>query len=155
MSVYVFLFLDPDVNQRSRRMKTRPEYRHIFSSPEMYFRALHTISSQKYRMPVRRYILDLFDVELDPVMVARLSEYATALRMTPAQKLVKPPPMRVVSIVGRPNPEHRASDSEDDGSDDDGRAAVVEKPPVMSLRPMSKIVGFDGEQLLRLKMGRD
>ena len=125
-------------------MKTRPEYRHIFSSPEMYFRALHTISSQKYRMPVRRYILDLFDVELDATMVARLSEYANTLQMKPAQKPVKPSLMRVVSIVGRPNPEHRASDSEDDGSDDDDRAAVVEKPPVMSLRPVSRIVGFEG-----------
>lgn len=144
MSAYVFPPLEPDVDQHIHRMKTRPEYRHIFSSPEMYFRALHTISSQKYRMPVRRYILDLFDVELDAAMVARLSEYATALRMKPAQKPVKSSLMRVVSIVGRPNTEHRASDSEDDGSDDDERAAVVEKPPVMSLRPVSQIVGFDG-----------
>ena len=110
----------------------------------MYFRALHTISSQKYRMPVRRYILDLFDVELDAAMVARLSEYATALRVKPAQKPVKPSLTRVVSIVGRPNPEHRASDSENDGSDDDARSAVVEKPPVVSLRPVSRIMGFRG-----------
>ncbi|TFY68745.1 hypothetical protein EVJ58_g835 [Rhodofomes roseus] len=126
------------------KMKTRPEYRHIFSSPEMYFRALHTISSQKYRMPVRRYILDLFDVELDAAMVSRLAECATTLRVQPTHKLAKPSLTRVVSIVGRPNPEHRASDSEDEDSGEDERAAVVEKPPVMSLRPMSRIVGFDG-----------
>ncbi|KAH9936411.1 Rapamycin-insensitive companion of mTOR, N-term-domain-containing protein [Fomitopsis serialis] len=123
------------------KMKTRPEYRHIFSSSEMYFRALHTISSQKYRLPVRRYILDLFDVELDAAVVGRLSEYATTLRV---HKPAKPSFSRIVSIVGRPNPEHRASDSEDEDEDEDERVAVVEKPPVMSLRPMSKIVGFDG-----------
>ncbi|KAJ7107266.1 Rapamycin-insensitive companion of mTOR, N-term-domain-containing protein, partial [Mycena crocata] len=37
------------------RMKSRPEFKSIFSSPAMFFRALHTVSTQRYRLPVRRY----------------------------------------------------------------------------------------------------
>ena len=62
-------------------MKSKPEYRHIFSSPRMFFRALHTISTQKYRLPVRRYILDLFTVELDADVVRQLTESAVALQI--------------------------------------------------------------------------
>ncbi|KZS99473.1 uncharacterized protein LAESUDRAFT_816934 [Laetiporus sulphureus 93-53] len=47
------------------KMKARPEYRDVFNSPTMFYRALHTISSQKYRLQVRRHILDLFNLELD------------------------------------------------------------------------------------------
>ena len=62
-------------------MKSKPEYRHIFSSPSMFYRALHTISSQKYRMPVRRYIFDLFNIDLDADVVKQLSDCAIALRV--------------------------------------------------------------------------
>lgn len=46
-------------------MKGRPEFRQIFSSPQVFYRVLRTISTQKYRLLVRRYIFDLFNVELD------------------------------------------------------------------------------------------
>ena len=37
-------------------MKSKPEYRHVFGSARMLYRALHTLSTQKYRLPVRRYV---------------------------------------------------------------------------------------------------
>jgi len=126
------------------KMKSRPEYRHIFSSPSMFYRALHTISSQKYRQPVRRYIFDLFNLELDVDLVNQLSECAESLRMKPSVKPTRSTLPRVISMVGRPNPRQRASDSDDDASDEDERAIVAEKQPVMSLRPVSRIVGFEG-----------
>ena len=46
----------------------------------MFYRALHTISSQKYRLPVRRYIFDLFNVELDADVVKKLTDCAISLR---------------------------------------------------------------------------
>ncbi|KAI0917225.1 hypothetical protein AcW1_007525 [Taiwanofungus camphoratus] len=126
------------------RMKSRPEYRQIFTSPSMLYRALHTISSQKYRLPVRRYIIDLFNIELDADVVKVLSGYAVSMRMQPAAVPAKPSPTRIISIVGRPGRQHQISGSdEEDMLNDDERKDVVEKPPVMSLRPMSRIFGFD------------
>lgn len=110
----------------------------------MLYRALHTISSQKYRLPVRRYIIDLFNIELDADVVKVLSGYAVSMRMQPAAVPAKPSPTRIISIVGRPGRQHQISGSdEEDMLNDDERKDVVEKPPVMSLRPMSRIFGFD------------
>ncbi|KAI0073477.1 hypothetical protein K474DRAFT_1666532 [Panus rudis PR-1116 ss-1] len=69
------------------KMKPRPEYRPIFASPSMLFRALHTISSQRYRLPVRRYILDLFNVDLDEDVVGKLVECEQELRLPPPKEL--------------------------------------------------------------------
>ena len=70
-------------------MKGKPEYRHIWSSPQMFYRALHTISTQKFRLPVRRYIFDLFSIELDADVVRQLAESAVALR-APHEGLEEP-----------------------------------------------------------------
>ena len=74
-------------------MKSKPEYRHIFTSPSMFYRALHTISTQKYRMPVRRYIFDLFNVDLDADFVRKLSDCAISLRAPRAQDAIGPSPV--------------------------------------------------------------
>ncbi|PCH40022.1 hypothetical protein WOLCODRAFT_136614 [Wolfiporia cocos MD-104 SS10] len=126
------------------KMKSRPEYRHIFSSPTMFYRALHTISSQKYRLPVRRYILDLFDLELDVDLVNMLADCAESLRMKPATKRVRPATSRIISMVGRPNPQAASDSDDDDDSDQGDQQVVVDKAPAMSLRPVSRIVGFQG-----------
>ncbi|OCH89904.1 hypothetical protein OBBRIDRAFT_793801 [Obba rivulosa] len=127
------------------RMKARPEYRDIFSSPSVFYRALHTLSSQRYKLPVRRYIFDLFNVELDIDMVKSLSEYAEALTLPLDVKPDTPPEPRVVSFLSRPAYNQDASDSEEEvlDEDDDDHANPVDNPPVMSLRPMSRIIGFD------------
>ncbi|EMD39883.1 hypothetical protein CERSUDRAFT_112137 [Gelatoporia subvermispora B] len=127
------------------RMKARPEYRHIFSSPSMFYRALHTVSSQRYKLPVRRYIFDLFNIDLDADSVKALSEHAESLTLPPDVAVDEPPEPRVVSFLGRPVNEKQDPDSDEEelDEDDDDRANFIDKPPVMSLRPVSRIVGFD------------
>lgn len=111
----------------------------------MLYRALHTISSQRYRMPVRRYVLDLFTIDLDADIARELAQHATALRLIPSTEPAKSPQTRIVSFIGRPTRHsHRAPAESDDEetSDDEERPSVVDKP-IMSLRPMSRITGFD------------
>lgn len=127
-------------------MKLRPEYKDIFTSKTMFYRALHTISAQRYRLPVRRFILDLFNVELDPDVMKSLAECERALKMTPLQESMMPtsPPPRVVSML----PTRRIrkiSDSDEESVLDDEEKPEVEKHPVLNLRPVSRIIGFDGK----------
>jgi len=65
-------------------MKGRPEFRQIFSSPQVFYRVLHTISTQKYRLLVRRYIFDLFNVELDEETMRAFAVCERTLRMDQA-----------------------------------------------------------------------
>ncbi|KAI9064633.1 hypothetical protein FKP32DRAFT_1648919 [Trametes sanguinea] len=131
------------------KMKSKPEYRHIFSSPSMFYRALHTISSQKYRLPVRRYILDLFNIELDASTVQQLSECAISLRIPltaqePAEPS-EPSPVEEKPAPFRPRPvRHHVDESDEEESDVEEKEPAAKKPraPVMSLRPKSRIIGF-------------
>nr|VWP00964.1 Guanyl nucleotide exchange factor Sql2 [Ganoderma boninense] len=139
------------------KMKSKPEYRHIFTSPSMFYRALHTISSQKYRMPVRRYIFDLFNIELDADVVKQLSDCAISLRIplvaqgqeaaeTVDTSPVQEKPRQTVVQTFRPRPtRHHVSESEDEESDVEEKEVTAKKPraPVMSLRPKSRIIGFN------------
>ncbi|KAJ8469790.1 hypothetical protein ONZ51_g8763 [Trametes cubensis] len=131
------------------KMKSKPEYRHIFNSPSMFYRALHTISSQKYRQPVRRYIFDLFNIDLDAEVVQQLSECAISLRIPitsqePAEPS-EPSPVDDKPTTFRPRPaRHHVDESDDEESDVEEKEAAAKKPraPVMSLRPKSRIIGF-------------
>ena len=168
-------------------MKSKPEYRHIFSSPRMFYRALHTISTQKYRLPVRRYIIDLFNIELDADVVRQLSDCAISLRAPqtapeaiepspiqeqpqaqmpqpqpqpqpqPEPEPEQPPPLPPAlpqprprqqrdTVQFRPRPvRHHVSESEEEESDVEEKEVAAKKPraPVMSLRPKSRIIGFN------------
>ena len=87
-------------------MKSKPEYRHIFSSPRMFYRALHTISTQKYRLPVRRYIIDLFNIELDADVVRQLSDCAISLRAPQtAPEAIEPSPIQEQPQAQMPLPQ--------------------------------------------------
>ncbi|CAE6461428.1 unnamed protein product [Rhizoctonia solani] len=80
-------------NQASRilsRYKHRPHGRRAFQSIPLFYRALHILGTQRFRLPVRRYVLDLFDIKLDPSVITLLHEYG--------QKLAEP----------EPNPEEKA-----------------------------------------------
>src|ERR1700722_18715790 len=125
-------------------MKSRPEYRSVFTSPSAFYRALHIISTQRYRLPVRRYILDLFTIELNNDVVQALSDYATTLRAPPS---FKPPDTSSnrASIFGRMGRPRRASESDEDERELD----VIEEHPVFSqerpaitLQPVHVIAGF-------------
>ena len=124
-------------------MKSRSKYKHIFSSTSMLYRALHTISSQRYRLPVRRYILDLFNVELDDTVVKQLQEHAVKLRVRSSSGDATARASRVVSIVGRPPRHRRISDSDDESMTEEEEPPDVKQYPVIKARPKSQIVGFD------------
>lgn len=127
------------------RMKSRPEYRSAFSSSSVFFRALHTVSTQRYRLPVRRYIFDLFTTELDGELVLELSACANSLRAPPTFKQSEAHISRVVSMFGLKHTRGASeSDDEDDDMDDDVDETVNDRNPVMiTLRPVSRIIGFD------------
>jgi rapamycin-insensitive companion of mTOR len=120
-------------------MKSLPEYRHVFLSRSMFFRVLHTLSTQRYRLPVRRYILDLFNIQLDQDVVEAITECAESLQAPPMFKPHKSPSSRVVSMFGRLGHSGGASGSDDDN---DIEGTIPKEHPVISLRPMSKVIGF-------------
>lgn len=126
-------------------MKSRPEYRSAFSSPSVFFRALHTVSTQRYRLPVRRYIFDLFTTELDGELALELSACANSLRAPPTFKQSEAHINRVVSMFGLKHPRGASeSDDEDDDMDDAVDETVNDRNPVMiTLRPVSRVIGFD------------
>ncbi|KAG7088365.1 hypothetical protein E1B28_012368 [Marasmius oreades] len=126
------------------RMKARPEYRPIFSSPVMLYRALHTISTSRYRLPVRRYILDLFNVDWDAGVVSVFVDCATSLKANPSYRPPQSDLNRRLSMFDRARTQSE-SDAEDDDDEVDPSQpppAVPQKQPAISLRPMSKIIGF-------------
>ncbi|KAJ6537472.1 Rapamycin-insensitive companion of mTOR, N-term-domain-containing protein [Mycena sp. CBHHK59/15] len=127
------------------RMKSRPEFRAIFSSPTMFFRALHTVSTQRYRLPVRRYIMDLFTIELDADVVAALSESAKVLKAHPSFKPSKESNrVSMFGPLGRPRRSSESDDDEDElGVDDEPQKPTTGEQPVISLRPICHTVGFD------------
>ena len=125
-------------------MKGRPEFRHIFSSPQVFYRVLHTISTQKYRLLVRRYIFDLFSVELDEETMKAFVVYEKTLRIdqppentTSLQRTTS----RVISSFGR-----HSIDSDDSGEEEVSEVKGIARKfntsrrPV-SLKPTKKIVG--------------
>ncbi|CCO31383.1 Protein ste16 [Rhizoctonia solani AG-1 IB] len=64
-------------NQASRilsRYKHRPHGRRAFQSIPLFHRALHLLGTQRFRLPVRRYVLDLFDIKLDPTVISLMHE---------------------------------------------------------------------------------
>ena len=127
-------------------MKSRPEYRSAFTSPTVLFRALHIISTQRYRLPVRRYILDLFNIELDQDVIKAICDATLSLRAPPSFKQSEAHISRVVSMLG---PKHAGTESDSDPEEDDSEMdnvteeAAVKNNPVIMLRPVSRITGFD------------
>ncbi|KAI0304497.1 Rapamycin-insensitive companion of mTOR, N-term-domain-containing protein [Multifurca ochricompacta] len=106
-------------------LKSRPEYQSVFSSVPVFYRALYMISTSRYRLPVRRYVFDLFDIDLDEDV---LRTGASGSRAMPQQ-----PNSRVVSVLfAAPRTHGSESDEEDD-------------PHLDKLRPKSTIVGFTND----------
>lgn len=54
-----------------KRVRTR--HPRMFSSTTLFYRAMRAISTNHFQAPVRRFILDLFDVELGPHTLPRLA----------------------------------------------------------------------------------
>ena len=132
------------------RMKARPEFQEAFSSISLYYRILHILETQRYRLPVRRFILELFDIPLDANVLKELLECGKSLQpcnATSSPKTAKLKP-RVVSMFGRPARGRRSpvSDGEDDLDvvDEEEGEEEVERP--VSLRPVKRVVGFLGPE---------
>ncbi|QRV92421.1 STE16 protein [Ceratobasidium sp. AG-Ba] len=69
-------------NQASKtlsRLRNKPHGRRTFQSVPLFYRALHILGTQRFRLPVRRYVLDLFDIRLDPAVVAAMHEFGQSL----------------------------------------------------------------------------
>ena len=80
----------------------------------MFYRALDMISTSRYRLPVRRFSFDLFDVPLDPSTVQQLLEYSVSLKAVPSKSPKRVPNSRVVSVLfPPPRPNESESDEED------------------------------------------
>lgn len=124
------------------RIKSRPETRGIFSSPEMFYRALHMISTQRYRLPVRRYIVELFNQEMDQDLVEGLHAAATKLQASPSYKPPKTDTFRM-SVFGNKTLEDDESDEDGDPDTPPARTKPPEEHPPVNLQPLRKIVGFE------------
>lgn len=131
------------------RLKARPECKSAFHSPEVFYRALHVISSHRYRLPVRRYIVDLFSsMELDEELVAAFNEAAKKLpKASPTSQLPKADRLRLSILPGIGRSRHSESDESDEegGMDTPPARKVVTDGdnPILSLLPQRKLVGFE------------
>ncbi|KAF9533164.1 Rapamycin-insensitive companion of mTOR, N-term-domain-containing protein [Crepidotus variabilis] len=126
------------------RLKSRPETRGMFSSPEMLYRSLHLISTQRYRLPVRRYILELFTQEMDQDLVTALNSAAKRLKPSPSYKLPKTDTIRMSVFGGKSRiPESDLSDEDDEVRDTPpARVKPPEEQPKLTLQPLQRIEGF-------------
>ncbi|KAF8755179.1 Rapamycin-insensitive companion of mTOR, domain 5 [Rhizoctonia solani] len=87
-------------NQASRilsRYKHRPHGRRAFQSIPLFYRALHILGTQRFRLPVRRYVLDLFDLKLDPTVITLLREFRQKLAEPEPQPEEKPSTPQIVA----------------------------------------------------------
>ncbi|KIY71243.1 hypothetical protein CYLTODRAFT_140340 [Cylindrobasidium torrendii FP15055 ss-10] len=133
------------------KMKSRQEDRWVFSSPEMFYRALHIISSQRYRLPVRKYVMDLFNLELDAKLVTELHEIERRLKAGPTYKNKATAEENRKSMFGRLGKTRRQAEETSDSSGEDEGESVpghvtapkeAQLPPI-SCKPVEHIVGFN------------
>ncbi|KAF8501078.1 Rapamycin-insensitive companion of mTOR, N-term-domain-containing protein, partial [Russula emetica] len=121
------------------KLKSRPEYQGVFSSVPMFYRALHMISTSRYRLPVRRYVFDLFDIDLDGDVLRQLDESAKALALPVSEAAPPQQNSRVSVLFAAPRAHAAESDEEDEVP------PLPQHAPVISLRPKSTVVGFTDE----------
>lgn len=106
------------------------------------------LSTQRYRLPVRRYIVDLFNVDLDPLSIVALEKSAVKLKADPSYKPTSATITRM-SIFGRLGKTRRPSESESSEEEDsplNGNAShgvPKDQGPVLALKPVTRIIGFD------------
>ncbi|KAH7885334.1 Rapamycin-insensitive companion of mTOR, N-term-domain-containing protein [Phlebopus sp. FC_14] len=124
------------------KMKSRPEYRSAFASPIVFFRALHMISTQRYRLPVRRYILDLFNVELDGEVVEAINDAAVSIRAPASFKQSEVHISRVVSMIGLKHGGGESDSDEEESEVEKVAEEAIGRNPAIMLRPMTRVTGF-------------
>jgi len=134
------------------RLKAR--HRNLFSSIPLYHRALYTISTQHYRLPVRRYVLELFDVRLDPGVVNAIVAHHKLLEGSSQLLTEDPGPLPDVSAHGtrvRGSSISKAYDNDNLLGMDVGMDVLESfdqpehhsKKPKIVMKPLASVVGFD------------
>ncbi|GAA5961649.1 hypothetical protein JCM3765_000463 [Sporobolomyces pararoseus] len=142
--------------------KLKSRHRSHFSSPSLYYRAIDMLSSHHYRQPVRKYILELFDYDLDPHNVDQLVSAGQELvRRKLEQELKEPvsngiddhkaPKWATKSIsammgstkIGIGGIEGEVTEDEDQSSvDNDDLETMMNKVPLQILTPLLTVRGF-------------
>ncbi|GAA6004172.1 hypothetical protein JCM10207_002465 [Rhodosporidiobolus poonsookiae] len=68
------------------RLKTR--HRSLFASPSLYYRALEMLSHHHYRLAVRKYIIELFDLSLDFAVAEKVMSAGEELKAKKAAAML-------------------------------------------------------------------
>jgi rapamycin-insensitive companion of mTOR len=88
---------------------------------------------------VRRYVFDLFDIDLDGDVLRQLDESAKALALPVSEAAPPQQNSRVSVLFAAPRAHAAESDEEDEAP------PLPQHAPVISLRPKSTVVGFTDE----------
>lgn len=117
--------------------RIRNRHPRLFSSSTLFYRALRAISTNHFQAPVRRFIVDLFDVEINPNTLMKLMHLE-----------------RGSYSVGPPHPDdapnqngwHLRQDSVDSDTRRRARSSPGPEPsePVSGGRPRGMTVGESG-----------
>lgn len=122
--------------------KLKARHPELFSSPSLLYRAIEMISNYHYRQPVRRYILELFDIPLDAASAAEIANAGEELKTkaqlgSPEEKMTWSLPNTTEAIL---------VDGLDGGFTDDDDATVDleegEMIPLEVLKPLLTVKGF-------------
>lgn len=62
----------------------------MFTSIPLFYRALRIISTNHHRLPIRRFLFELFDIQLTPEVISSLRSTASALKAPPSSSPVLP-----------------------------------------------------------------
>jgi rapamycin-insensitive companion of mTOR len=121
------------------RLKTR--HHSLFASPALYYRALDMLASHHYRLTVRKYVLELFELPLDKAVAARIEQAGEELK-------AKKRAYASVALNGGGGTnghgglglegEVTEDDDESSGGEDDGESAI----PLQVLTPLVTVKGF-------------
>jgi rapamycin-insensitive companion of mTOR len=106
---------------------------------------MHIISTQRFRLPVRRYVIDLFGIEMNPELVSTFMDCAQALKASPTQKATKLQVSQsdMFANLGRSGHDS-GSESEGDEFDPAAQNTTTNgKQPVLAPKPVHKVVGFN------------
>lgn len=143
--------------------RLKRQHKRLFTSIPLFYRALHTLSSSHHRLPIRRFLFDLFDVRLSPATVSGLLDAARTLKAEPdeiedddassrssssssepedATRAPPPPPrMRILRRGSRQKVgSFDSADEDQDSSDESEQAEVV--PPLFK-EPGRRVFGFE------------
>lgn len=138
------------------RLKSR--HRSLFTSPGLYYRALEMLASHHYRLAVRKYVLELFEVPLDKEVAGRIELAGEELRrrksravgegaygQREAESLSRGYDVDVGEEGGRSRgvegevTEDDDESSGDEADDDDGESSKI---PLQVLTPLVTVKGF-------------